>query len=248
MLKSYLKPLANCSLKNGILTVPNLNTFEYVKLATELRNAIINYEIPHWKIVAIQVSLPNLSQLVDFVTKPKGVSKSYAELIPVLKKVVASRGGGQPAIVRNVQNIDADCFYKVNGDMAFISDTEGVVNTYDGNLTYESFPSKAVKFLCDVDIIETESSIVRAIMYRGSGLVDFNESQEIIQAYRNNVHVIASGMPKTAYCPMSVVYDLSQFVTVRIPTGKENQVKLLYKSKIDEELLEDILRQFGSEL
>lgn len=248
MSQIYLKLLANCTLKNGILTVPNLHDFEYVQLASELRTAIINYEVPHWKIVGINVALPDVSQLVDFVTKPKGVSKSYAELIPVMKKVVAAKGGGVPSVVRDIEG-DVECFYKEPGDIAFISDTEGVVNTYDGHLTYECYPSHPVKFLCKTDIIETESSIITAIMYRGTGLVDFSDAQGIIaQSYRNNIHVASSGQPKRAYCPMSVVYDLSQFVTVKFAGEHDQAVKLLYKSDIDETVLESILKQFGREL
>ena len=248
MSQIYLKLLANCTLKNGILTVPNLHDFEYVQLASELRTAIIKYEVPHWKIVGINVALPDVSQLVDFVTKPKGVSKSYAELIPVMKKVVAAEGGGIPSAVRDIEG-DVECFYKEPGDIAFISDTEGVVNTYDGHLTYECYPSHPVKFLCKTDIIETESSIVTAIMYRGTGLVDFSDAQGIIaQSYRNNIHVASSGQPKRAYCPMSVVYDLSQFVTVKFAGEHDQAVKLLYKSDIDETVLESILKQFGREL
>ena len=248
MSQIYLKLLANCTLKNGILTVPNLHDFEYVQLASELRTAIINYEVPHWKIVGINVALPDVSQLVDYVTKPKGVSKSYAELIPVMQKVVAAEGGGIPSAVRDIEG-DVECFYKEPGDIAFISDTEGVVNTYDGHLTYECYPSHPVKFLCKTDIIETESSIVTAIMYRGTGLVDFSDAQGIIaQSYRNNIHVASSGQPKRAYCPMSVVYDLSQFVTVKFAGEHDQAVKLLYKSDIDETVLESILKQFGREL
>ena len=248
MSQIYLKLLADCTLKNGILTVPNLHDFEYVQLASELRTAIINYEVPHWKIIGINVALPDVSQLVDFVTKPKGVSKSYAELIPVMKKVIAAEGGGVPSAVRDL-TLDAGCFYKKPGDIAFISDTEGIVNTYDGHLTYECYPNHPVKFLSKTDIIETESSIVTAIMYRGTGLVDFSETQAIIaQSYRNNLHIVASGQPKRVYCPMSVVYDLSQFVTVKFAGEHDQSVKLLYKSAIDETVLESILKQFGREL
>ena len=86
-------------------------------------------------------------------------------------------------------------------------------------------------------------------MYRGTGLVDFSDAQGIIaQSYRNNIHVASSGQPKRAYCPMSVVYDLSQFVTVKFAGEHDQAVKLLYKSDIDETVLESILKQFGREL
>ena len=248
MRSSYLKPLANCELKNGILTVPGLSSWGYYNLARELRKAIINYQVPHWKIVAIHIKLGDYSPFVDFVTKPNGVDKSYAELIPVLKKVAAARGGGEPAIVRNRTGESANCFYKVQGDMAFLSDTEEVINTYDGNLTYESFMSKPVKFLQAVDILNAKSGLVQAIMYRGTGVVEFSEAGDIVESYNTNDAVCNSGLQKVAYCPMTAVYDLSQFLTVKLPTQQDECVKFLYKGKVDEEVLQDILIQFGEEV
>lgn len=248
MIKMYLKPLAKCELNDGILTVPGLKPVDYIRLAKELRDAIIDYKVPHWKIVAIHIKLGNSSQFEDFITKPEGIDKSYAELLPVFKKVVAAEGGGEPVIVKIKSGNDANCFYKKPGDMSFIADTEDIVNTYDGHITYESFPSKSVEFLKDVDILEAENGTVQAIMYRGTGCIEFSDAMEIIESYNTNSAVCSAGVDKVTYCPMTAVYDLAQFVNVKLPSENDMCVKLLYKSKINEEVLHKILVQFGNDM
>lgn len=243
MRQSYLSTLANCRIEKGELTVRGLTSEEYAQLAQELRTAVVDYAIPHWKIVAIYIKLKGLDQFVDFVTKPRDVSKSYAEMIPILKEVVAVEGGGfAPGIPKEIK-----VFYKSVGDLSFIWGNENSINTYNGGILY-SGTKDVVKFLKDVDIIETQSCSLFAIMYKGTGVVDFDKAQHIIKHFSDAFEGILDTNNTIAYCPMTAVYDLSQFFTIKRPSTSDTAIRLLYKSEIDETVLQEILRAYGTSL
>lgn len=251
MILKYLKPLEHCKLENGRLYVEGLSSLGYYNLAMELRKAIINYEVPHWKIIALHIKLGKFGQFVDFVSKPNGINRSYAELVPVLKGVAAANGGGEPLSIKAHLGQTANCFYKKPGDLSFICSTENEVTTRNGAIHYESFRGKEVQFLTDVDILKSESSILQCIMYRGTGVVDFKEASKIISVYDINDAVCRAaneGNQKLAYCPMTAIFDLSQFVLVKQPTMRDEHVQLYYKTDIDESVLQSIFQQYGSEI
>lgn len=231
-MESCLESLVNCELHDGRLTVPGFSSDRYRQLAQELRVAVINYSVPHWKIIAVYVKLKGLDQFVDFVTKPKNVSKSYAEMVPVLKRVAAARGAIQSPFVQ-----EFGVAYKEVGDLSFIWGSENVISTYNGSLKYEGSNGK-IDFLHKVDIVETNSCIMHAIMYKGTGVVSFEEAQKIVQLLEWDQQV------NVVYCPMTAVYDLSQFFMVK-PAADDRGVLLRYKADIDEAVLQDIFRQFG---
>ena len=245
-MNTCLKPLADCQIQNGILTVPGLSSEGYSLLATELRKAIIDYKVPHWKIIGVHVKLGNGNQIEDFVTKCEGLNKSYAELLPVLKQVAAGKGGGEPAIIRARTGKSANCFYKKQGDISFIADMEDDITTK--TMFYESFPSSHIDFIKDVDILHADYGTFQALMYKGTGCISFNDAMKIIDAYNTNDAICSSDMEKVTYCPMTAVYDLSQFVNVKLYKTGDNFLKLLYKTDIHESVLQDILTQFGEDI
>lgn len=240
-----LKSLKDCTIESGILRVKGIENYQ--ELAKEFRRAVIEYEIEHYKVVAAFIETSATRIATDFITKPKGVSRSYAELVPTFRDVVFSEGGGNPSELKGKKFCN---FFDKPGDMGFVVSDGCTVTTGDNSLIYDSSGMQRAKCLQDnIHIIKFggSDSTLRMLLYKGKGVLDFPEIEAIIWAYKNDVD-IQGIYDSVNYVPLSQVYDLSRFFTVKLFAEGDDYIKLFYKRRINEKVLEKILRDWAASL
>lgn len=238
----YALALAECTIKNGELTTP-YSGLDVKGLGDFLRVAVQKGEIPHTKVVAVKVGWgANTQGDLTLIKKTNAASRSYAELQGILQDVVFETGGGKaPNDFKwkgTVQTLGLrEVWEKQIGHAMSICKH---VTTGDGkSIVYVQEVDKRLRFLVDdVNIIDftRDDAKISFVLKEGTGVVDFNNevTQNIVESCR--------------YFPVMQYYNLTPFLTVKRYREGETSVKFMYKRQIDEEVLQSILRKYGSNL
>lgn len=237
-LEDIIEALASCRVDGNKLTVPGLSGEEYNKLAWELRDALISYRIPHWKPVAMYVETGAHKALNDFVVKMKGISKSYAELVPALNSVILKTGGGLPG--KFTEEIGA------LENLGFVVSKERDVKTGNNSLIYDMSAGHMCDALvdgCDIIDFDGAESRIKLLIHRGSGVYDFFKSAECIAQYEDYMEQACHR--EVRYVPLSQIYDLGRYVTVGIHEEETSYVTLHYKDNVNTAVLQRIFRDWA---
>lgn len=239
---SILKDLKRCELNNGKLTVPNISEEGLIRLSNELRRMLLSYKIPHYKVIGANIVVKSGRQLVDFVTKTRGINKSYAELISVLRDFIISEVAGRPSAL---MWSDADTLinFLSKREFAFVTSDGNNVNTENGSLIFECSAGKQIRNLIkNVELIkfQGDSSRIDILFYRGTGILDFPEATSIITRMQGRISNMTEKQPPQ-YVPLSQAYDLTQIFTVKLLRPGDTNIQLCYKRNINEEILKQIL-------
>lgn len=246
----YIKALENCSVENGVLRVPSINKENLGTMQKFLRESLINYEIPHWKVIGISVTLANSRVIPDFITKPKGIDKSYAEILTPLQQVVLKEGGGNP-ISAGLHEFKWS--HSKHGETGFIISQGKHVKSNSDSLIYCGESGKTIQTLkSDVDIMkfDSASSTAEMLILKSTGIKNLNITAKIISDFGHAISKLNENTSKgvyTRFVPISQVYDLSKFVNIGIYNNSDNFIKLNYKCEINEKILESILRNWANE-
>lgn len=219
--------LSNCEIKNGVLYVPDLNTEQIILLNNELRIALLENKIPHYRVVGVNIHVSGYVIDIDYITKPSGVSKSYTEILCAFNDLVFSKGGGEPDI--NAGSLEGD-------SLGFIRAIEKEITSSNKSLYYsgEGISSIAEALVEDIDIIKfsTSGKQLKLVIKRDIGIIDFTDKWT---------------MCKHDYKPVRAVYDLNNIFCVMLPKQGDKEIHLVYKKKINEKVLERILQDFGKD-
>jgi len=241
--------LENCVLQDGVLTIPGVtDVYELKDISDKLRISLLRYEIPHWKPIGLFIQTSNASSIKNVITKGNKVSKSYVELIRTFLNYVAEDGGGKPLEV----GVDS-AFYRenlYNPDLGFIMTDGNKIMSDNNSIVYENSEMQIVKPLIKgEEIIEFDggSSKLRVLLYRGVGNLAFYESEAIIRLFNSSFKTAYESNNFVKYVPMLQSYDLTRVVLIKVMDPEvDSCIKLRYKQKIDEKVLEKILRDFAS--
>lgn len=244
-----LKQLEGCEVINGNLIIPSVTSERELKqISDALRCIILGNKLPHWKIIGVYIQSGDSRQVPDFVTKGIGVGRSYAELLPVLRDVVVQKGGGIPYELGKAQSE----YEQVNGEqVSHVISTRDDVATDNNSLVYECSGEESVKCLIqNVNIVNFDkgSAKLRLLLYKGTGTVSFEEASAVIRSFKVNASELVNPENLPGYVPFSQVYDLTTSILVKVFMPGDGNIKLFYKKKIDERVLQSILQEFAREL
>ena len=201
---------------------------DYYKLAERIRHDLLSYNIPHTRIIGVNVVSNGVTD-AQYISKLSGTDTSYAELLVSLSKLIYSAIDVQGEFQeRNVLASISKSVTTEVGCIRLLSDKDKPLKALVNNLTFMNWVSK-----------NESNTFVRFVALYSTGLVDFHQATEYIY-----------GVKGGEYMPLRAVYDLIKIFTVHKFEELEQPeyVKLHYKCDIDESVLEDILFHYLSRI
>lgn len=219
--------LSNCKLKNGVLSVLGLNTEQVNLLNEELRVALLENMIPHYRVVGVNIYVSGCVADIDYITKSSEVSKSYTELLRVFNELIFAEGGGEPDIKFRSDELS---------NLGFIRAIEKEITSSNNSLYYsgKGICNIAEALVKDVNIIKflTAGRELKLVIRRNIGMFDFIDKWT---------------MCEHEYKPVRAVYDLNNIFCIMLPKKGDKNIYFMYKKKINEKVLEKILQDFGKD-
>lgn len=224
------RALAESSLENGTLRVEGLMKNEIKQLNEELRNALLNCEIPHYKVVGVNVVTGGNTSSIDYITKLEGVSKSYTELFVTFDDLIYS---GKYSKEENNNKLSDEI--NIPGTWYSLMAISNKVTSSNDTIfhTGMGMSSVANALLKNVDIIDFNRSgcAIHLIVKHGTGILDFEESSNFLK--------------NSDYKPVRAVYDLNGIFSIKLYEESDKGIYLKYKRDINESVLLQILQEFG---
>lgn len=228
---SLFRALSECELNDGVLSFNGLDSDSVIKLNQLLREALLGYEIPHYKVIGAYVSQGGVTTSANYITKIRGTNKSYVELLSAFNDLVFAEARGE---YRSVPN---DIPPNQSG-LGYIMAIDNEVKSDNGSLFYDGcgLMDTAQSLVKDVNIIKlnTTTANIHLAIYKGTGMVDFTEAKNLIY-------------PSYTLVPVRAVYDLNSIFSIFIPNPGDTTIKLWYKKPVNESVLLKILQDFGKD-
>lgn len=231
MREEFKTALANCSLQNGVLSIPSITDTETIKLVcSELRNTIIDSKLPHYKVIGMRIVSGSQHLLTDYITKTRDVSKSYAELLTATDKMIFAEARGTcPGLAGDIPSSVID-------ELGFVMGVESHITTSNGSLFYmgEGVASVAKSLVQDLDVVDIHGNAnIQFILRKGTGTFWFPDAGQFLR--------------RTQFVPVGQNYDLSTVLSVKLYEKGDTKIYFRYKENVDESVLEKILRNYGNE-
>lgn len=229
--------LEGAVVRNGeLILTSNISTERVKALSNELYNAFVNYEIPHWRVVACTIT-DNGKVPESVIGKIDGINMSYIELMNALSNIVISERHGDfySPDVDGVESVTEDVPEAEKYAHAMISQQRGLVTTSNGGVRFFGEPNTKVRCLTrDVSICNCKGNNVQIFMYLeyGSGIYNYEDNDYKFRRCRNIV-------------PCRTVFDLTKDVLVKPYVAGDKSVKFMYLRDVDEEVLSEILRGYN---
>lgn len=229
-----MKRLVSCTISKGELTVPGLSTEEYRELGNILREKIYSYEINMWKPIAISCAEENGS--ADTVlSKIRGTRESYVELFSTLGDVVFGHLVKSTSDSIPVLSI-GDSKFKEDELTCLIVLASQTVTSSDSMISVmgEGVENKPVALIKDIPLLTIkgdEQVTMKLLCARTRGVVGFSDTRSFCNKYQ--------------FVPLGQVFDLTKYVTVHRYKEGDQCLRLMYKRKLDEAVLQELLRRSG---
>lgn len=224
--------LGGSYVRDGKLHLTQSLSKERVKrLSNELYNAFVDYEIPHWRVVAFTVQ-DNGRYPENIISKIEGVNKSYVEMESALSKLILSERHG--VYYSPDMAMAGDVLEKAGVGHMMITEHKGVVTTSNGAIRFFSETSIPVRCLTvGEEICNCSSSNIQVYMYylKGTGIIEYDANDKTFSKARNIV-------------PCRTVFDLTDAVMVAPYRDGDDCVRFTYKKKVDESVLSEILSDY----
>lgn len=223
-------------IRNGTLVVEGADTGCVRRIHQLLQTALFEGTIPHYRPIGLYVK-GTVDSAREIITRAPGVSKSYLELFRDMRGVVMSQGKG---VLR--ESLMAD--EPVSGDDVGFLYADGGDITTDGGFQFAGNPAHKVEMLVQgIPVVRLDEGCeLRVIMYRGTGLVNFEEAEYLIKQHLRGTNAM------TGYVPVRAVYNLYNDLVLQ-PFWKldGNILKFTYKCKVNEKVLTEIINRFAAE-
>lgn len=235
--------LAECVLRDGVITIPGVSDGDYADIADEFRRDLLSLKVPHWKVVGAHITVGGQDVLSSYIDKRQGVSKSYAELLASLRNLIYAEGGGFPAkyIWMKETYGSASNFLEAS----FMMSTDSEVTT-SSNILFESEPSRCAKSLIlgkELVKFSKPGSMIQLILHRGTGCFTFKDA-----AYKVRLlNELIQQDDKLMYAPIEQDYDLTEVFSVKNNYFDDKGICLRYKMRIEEDVLQKIIRDYAIE-
>lgn len=222
--------VTNVNLKDGKLTldlrvnnkgIVKLDSRDYFELSECIRRDLLNYNIPHTRVIGVQVVT---NGLIDsrYISKLAGTDTSYAELLVVLDKLIYS------GIVIDNELVEKTVLASIDKE---VTTAPGIIRV----MSNSDIPLKALRPNINLMSWTSDSSsntVVKFVTLYSKGMVDFVQAAEHIKYTKGG-----------EFMPLRAVYDLMKVFTVHKYSESTSPecVQLHYKCEIDEDVLKDIL-------
>lgn len=232
---SVLSITDGCKIINGeLILTRSLSEDRIQMLSQKLYNALVNYEVPHWRVIGCSVR-DNGRTVESVLNKIGGINMSYIELMNALSKIVLSERHGNfyAPDFDNVQSVVFNAQTNNGLDFAhvMICDQRGKVTTSNGVRFYGETATPVKCLALNEDICDVVGKNVEIFAYLafGKGIVDFSDNNRIFKKCSSIV-------------PCRTVYDLTDTVMVRPYRLGDKNVKFTYFKDVDENVLAEILQ------
>lgn len=241
-----IRLLRNCTIKDEVIMVPGVNSsIEYKKIGDDFRRDLLSLKVPHWKVVGARLTVNGADVLSSYIDKQQGISKSYAELLASVRTLIYAEGGGFPAQYAWLKDTYSS---SVNfRESSFMACSDSRVMT-DGNIFFECDRENVVKSLIpgkELVRFDRMGSMVQFILHRGTGSFTFQDAVNKVRQLNTLVDDDTKG--SLFYAPIAQDFDLTEVFSVKEYEPGDMGVYLRFKTKIEEDILQKIIRYYAKE-
>lgn len=239
--------LKDCVLKDEVITVPGLtDSLEYMRLGDMLRKDILSLEVPHWKVVGVKITVGDRRVLSNYIDKQQGVSKSYAELLASLRFLILADRGGFPHTftMRKAELGGKKCIM----ESSFIVGNGKLVTSNSGMFYDCAFGHKPESLIPNVEIVRfaRDDSRIELLLHRGTKTFTFREAGAKVKEI--NQEISMKKEDNLFYAPIEQDYDLTEVFSIKRFELGDKGIYLRYKSKLNENVLQQIIRDYAREM
>lgn len=215
--------LGNLKINNGILRIPGMSAEDINNVRDILRRGLLEYEIPHTKIIGVDVKTTRGVTTKDMAT-PTVLGMSYMAMSTIFNDLVF-----EPVGTNHLVNFT------------------GIVNTNGSGIKMSIDQLRTKSLLKNKVIIDANNCLcIMAVARNGSGVLDFNEANASLVEAKRQLYFKEEGK-SVLYKPLRVSYDLSKYFNIRPFSGGGDFIELVYSYDLNEDVLENILRNYLQE-
>lgn len=224
----------NISLNNGILRFDGLSKDDIRKIYNRFRVDLLDAKVPHYRPIAFMIEGTLGTSTQSNISKIPRLGYSNSELSFILSNLIVSKRRG---VMPNVLQATA-ALTRLRSDPSYINlSGKDIGTSYPGSIFYtgEGINSVPEFLLKDTTVFRKlkESVSINVILLRSTGTRDFYDNQLLLN--------------RTNYKSMRTYYNLYDYFSIKQYLG-EDYIQLYYNLELNENVLEEILRDYFNEL
>lgn len=222
------------TLEGGKLRIPELSAEELHNLYKDLRIALLDSQIGHFRPVAFRVEGAMSSAVLSNITKIQGIGLSFSEMSFYLGNIITAEKRG----VMPEQLQSAAALSKLNSDCSFMTLMGNTIGAREeGTMFYcgEGLTSTPNLLLNDTVVfkkLKSQLAITVVLMY-GHTMRDFQDNQRLVY--------------NTGFKPIRTYYSLYEYFTIKEHLRGEDFIQFNYNADINESVLLEILKRYFKE-
>lgn len=216
--------LAQCKVVNGIVQFDDIaSDEEFRTFSIKVRNDLLAGQIPHYRAVGLYVRSKEITSTLNVLSKMRSVGRSYAELMPVVGKLVFAEGYG------------TDEGLQEDSTLGVLYGTKEVTSSNDSLCWHQDW-GKSVESLVsnqEVCTLGPDCSI-SILLKRGTGQREYYENERILR--------------NTNFKPLRTLYDLNDYLLLHLYEIQSRRLHFIYKDKVNDKVLEKILQEYAKDI
>ena len=221
------------TLEGGKLRIPGLSKDEMKKLYLDLRIALLDSHIGHFRQVAFKVEGAVSSSVLSNISKIQGIGLSFSEMAFRLGNIiVAEKRGVMPEQLQSAASLS-----RLNSDCSFMTLMGTTIGAQEeGTMFYcgEGLSSTPQLLLNDTVVFKKlkNSLAITVVLMYGHDFRDFQDNQRLVY--------------NTGFKPIRTYYSLYEYFTIKEYLG-EDCIQFNYNADINESVLLEILKRYFEE-